>query len=87
MSALVASFPVLHEARGVDPWNATEFARWAAKWPASEASKNCARFVLSVWSPGTRWKVGRFDVVAAMSRWDHTNKAAFVAWARDPWWP
>jgi hypothetical protein len=52
----------------------------------SEGSKHCARFVLSVWASHYSWKVGAFDLHAAMRRWDQANRAAFLAWAREPWW-
>ena len=30
---------------------------------------------------------GPFDVVDALSTWDAAHRAAFLAWAKDPWWP
>jgi hypothetical protein len=45
-------------------------------------------------SPGERqypvdtyWKCGLFDIVNAMGTWDVPHRAAFAAWAREPWWP
>jgi hypothetical protein len=35
----------------------------------------------------TPWRCGPFDAVDAMSTWDTTHRAAFVAWCREPWWP
>lgn len=33
------------------------------------------------------WRCGLFDVVNAMGTWDTLHRAAFVVWAKDPWWP
>ncbi len=35
----------------------------------------------------THWRCGIFDIVDALGTWDHAHRAAFVAWAREPWWP
>jgi hypothetical protein len=35
----------------------------------------------------TFWRCGPFDVVDASSTWDAEHRAAFVAWAKEPWWP
>ena len=31
--------------------------------------------------------LGEFDAMEALASWDRRNRAAFVAWCRDPWWP
>ena len=59
------------------------------------ALRDCARFVLTVWSDDVIHafdaqrddKLGPFDAVRAMGRWDHPHQAAFATWAADPWWP
>ncbi len=35
----------------------------------------------------TVWKSGLFDVVLALATWDQQHRVAFLAWAREPWWP
>lgn len=48
----------------------------------------CAfRFIGSVWNPTAKRKCGRFDLHDAMGVWDDEHRAAFIAWANDPWWP
>jgi hypothetical protein len=48
----------------------------------------CAfQFIASVWNPTAKRKCGKFDLHDAMSVWDDEHRAAFVAWATDPWWP
>lgn len=53
---------------------------------------------LGVWNPDTDWSGdhhglglrcygGRFDLHHALSNWDPGNRAAFLRWAEDPWWP
>ena len=48
---------------------------------------HAARFVLNVWNSEDEWKIGRFNVVNAMAAWDHEQRAAFLRWAQDPWFP
>ncbi|MFY0542485.1 hypothetical protein [Nannocystis pusilla] len=31
------------------------------------------------------WRVGSFNAVTAIAQWDDEHRAAFLAWARDPW--
>ena len=33
------------------------------------------------------WENGPFDVIEALKCWDVRHREAFLAWARDPWWP
>lgn len=42
---------------------------------------DCLHFTVETW-----WRVGLFDVVDAMARWDDPHRQAFLAWAKDPWW-
>lgn len=35
----------------------------------------------------TFWRCGLFDVVSALTTWDEQHRTAFLAWAKDPWWP
>jgi len=86
MEALALSFPSLGRAWGVSPWNVDEFAEWAAG-PAPSSGMRCtARFVLSVWNPYHEWACGPFDLTEALRCWDDDHRAAFIAWARAPWW-
>lgn len=39
------------------------------------------------WNLDSHWRIGPFDVVDALSTWDSKHRAAFVAWARAPWYP
>lgn len=32
------------------------------------------------------WEIGGFDVMAALKIWDDAHRAAFLAWAKNPWW-
>ena len=83
ITLLARSFPSLEHATGLDPWNPGELRRWAAEDPrVTAAGHHAAAFVLGVWTqqPG-------FDVVRALAVWDAAHRAAFLAWARAPWWP
>lgn len=86
MQALVRSFPSLRDYPYTD-WNPKRFQRWALGPRRHDGLLHAARFVLSVWNPTIIWRIGRFDVVTAMSVWDSPHRAAFAAWAKDPWWP
>ena len=69
-------------------FDARRLDRWVRTWPGVTAGSLMAgRFVLQVWNPSTKWTAGRFNVVEAMQRWDYAHRDAFLAWARDPWWP
>lgn len=85
---VVLHFHVLRQAEGLAPWNAQTFARWA-RGPISAATRDAAAFVLHVWSGGRSgpWRGLTFDAVAAISRWDEGNRAAFLRWCSNPWWP
>lgn len=45
---------------------------------------HAATFVLGLFRR-PEWPV--FNVAEAMMRWDPKHRAAFQAWASDPWWP
>lgn len=69
-------------------FDANRLNRWVRTDPGVTAGSLMAgRFVLQVWNPHTKWTAGRFNVVEALQRWDERHRAAFLAWAADPWWP
>ena len=82
---LASSFPALRGKPGVVPWNSDALDTWAARG-ASHGERLCAQFVLSVWNHQERWHAGPFEVVTAFMVLDEENRAAFLAWAREPWW-
>lgn len=91
MVRLAHSFPTLRGFRG--PWNIDAFRHHARG--LSHGGRAAAAFVLSVWNPVENKKPGRgsphcglrFDLQDALGVWDSEHRAAFVAWAREPWWP
>lgn len=90
MVDLALSFPTLRNAPLADKYgefDARYFARWADRTLYSSGARHAARFVLMVFNSSTRWKIGRFDLSHAMQTWDGAHREAFVAWAKDPWWP
>ena len=96
---LARSFSALRGAPGAlfAPWDALRFAEFYRT--GSSGEKDAALFVLSVWNPSTNWRRvtklsrdpgplgGFFDVHRALANWDNGNRAAFLEWARNPWWP
>ena len=85
MEALAASFPSLRGAPGADPWNACALNLWACQG-VSHGERCAARFVLTVWNQHEAWECGHFEIMEALQVWDAGHTAAFVAWARAPWW-
>ncbi len=85
MTGLARGFPAMRGAPGIDPWRPGELDRWAAG-PASHGERHAARFLLAVWDPSTAWEAGRFDAMEALRVWDPAHRAAYLAWADDPWW-
>jgi hypothetical protein len=87
MAAFARTFPSMTKASGVKLWEANTLDRWAAATPISPGELVTARFLLAVWDPEQPWQCGRFDLMEALQVWDEKHRAAFVAWAEDPWWP
>lgn len=91
MTDLQRSFPALAAAfdPAPEPFDAMELDKWTRG--KSHGEKCAASFVLSVWhgGNGSTWpyRTRRFHLHEALGVWDESNHAAFLAWARDPWWP
>ena len=81
VSLLADSFPALRSAPGVAPWDEESFAEWMRSG-VSHGEYCAAQFVLAVWNHYDH----KFDPMDALGVWDEGNRAAFVAWARSPWW-
>lgn len=75
---------MLWQGESLDLSTLMEFAA-EGKAPSTSAY-HAARFLLAVWSKGAEWDNTPFDVFAAMTVWDEPHRAAFLAWAADPWW-
>ena len=87
ITLLARSFPTLaRQADGLAPWDADELDRWTCGPVPGSGALHAARFVLAVWRDAP-WECGPFDVVSAMAAWDEHHRAAFLAWAAEPWWP
>ena len=90
MRRFLRSFPALKHAPGVEPFDPLKLDAWAAG-PCSHGERCTAQFVLNVWTHSSvtdeMWSCGPFDVLEALAVWDEPQRAAFLAWARDPWWP
>lgn len=73
---------------GVSPWDPTALLRWVESSSASRHELDCAHFVLSVWNlVDTEQAIGPFRAMRALAGWDRPHRAAYVEWAREPWWP
>lgn len=85
MAALAEAFPALEGAPGVRPWDAVELDRWAAGPVPSGGAVLAAQFVLQVYNWTACWSCGPFCLGRAIAVWDEGQRAAFAAYARDPW--
>ena len=96
ISLLAQAFHALEHADvGPTGGGQDRFYRWAIEHFHTDAKRDCARFVLSVWNRGdldeldaeNDNKLGRFDALDAVARWDRIHRVAFATWTADPWWP
>lgn len=95
MSLLTEAFHVLVGRPGVRPWDVEQLHAYALSGGATESMRHAIRFVLDVWNnqaidvldEEADGDLGHFRSVEALAGWDAGNRAAFVAWASDPWWP
>jgi hypothetical protein len=85
MSELAEAFAWLEGKPGVRLFSAHKLHEWVTETELSESQRDCIAFVLHVHDATWDWTV-RFDVVAAMERWDPAQRAVFVEWAQCPWW-
>jgi hypothetical protein len=89
--ALAESFPALRgklEGCGLTAkgWDVDKLIKYSGPW--SHGEKVAALFVACVWNPSyAASKKWRFDTIDAISVWDNKNRAAFVAWCKNPVWP
>lgn len=87
MSDLAAGFPTLERAPGVRPFDPEALDAWAAGPVPGAGALHAARFMLTLWNNRVAWSAGPFDAVEALAAWDQAHRAAFLRWARSPWWP
>ena len=58
--------------------------------PSSSGQKRAIEFCLNVWNQDTDWTefgYQNFNFASAFGTWDDAHKAAFLAWAKDPFFP
>jgi len=82
-SRLVASFRL--RKTGAEPWDASTLDESFSG--ASHGEKCTIRFLLNLWNADCDWSCGPFDFFDAYATWDDESRDAFLAWAKDPWWP
>lgn len=87
MAALARSFPCIAKAPAVKLWDANGLDQWASEVPIFHGELVTVRFLLAVWDPDFYWRCARFDLMETLRAWDEAHRAAFLAWASDPWWP
>lgn len=99
--ALAQSFPTLHDADGLEPWDVNRFLAWLCGPAPSHGALLAGRFVLGVWNRGTDWRevgrelgfegaeeaLARFDLFEALGCWDEEHCAACRRFMEAPFWP
>jgi hypothetical protein len=89
MTELARTFPTLGrfgDPPGVEPFDAEVLHHWITTSGArTSGNHHAVAFVLNVFNSPEWFKVMPFDVVHAFSCWDDEHRAAFLAWARAPW--
>lgn len=86
LAAFARTFPSMAKASGVKLWDANTLDLWATESPISPGELATAQFLLAIWDPTHNWRCGRFDLMDALKLWDDRHRAAFLAWAEEPWW-
>lgn len=91
LEQLALSFPTLRHAAGVAPWNQEQFEAWViekveiVKITDRDYEAQCALYAgLFILSLTDRYD--GFPFHFAFSTWDDAHRAAFIAWAFDPFW-
>lgn len=101
MTRLARRFPSLRHARGIEPWDAMTFLRWACdeNTDLTSGMLHTVRFLLQVWNSATDWveiaaangldgrHLTTFNLVAACAAWDEEHRAACLAWLEAPFFP
>jgi hypothetical protein len=90
---LLTSFPSMANAR-IQDWSGAYITRKEGEGGlldlylgASSGQKRVIEFCLSVWNQDTDWTdfgFRPFNVAYAIGIWDDRHRAAFMAWAEDP---
>jgi hypothetical protein len=96
---IVRSFHTLANAPGVSDSeiDLDLLDRWASGDPNAytatrgpfpgDGCKNAARFALNLWDSVRVWRSGSFNIFHAIMTWDDSQRAAWQAWAAEPWRP
>jgi hypothetical protein len=93
MSALAQLFPSMRGVPGTDPWDVDRLIAWCNTGAPTSGSGWAARFLLTVWNPGTNWNeyglpgAGKFDLMPAWDVFDDPHRAAVIAWLDAPFYP
>jgi len=89
MAELALSFPSIRGLieqevlQGIDPWSITVLRRNLEEMPfeLGRGVTQAIKFVLWVWHGGND-----FNLYVAWSYWDEEHRAAWLDWAKEPWW-
>ena len=79
MTRLAGTLPSMRDRIGAQPFDAEVLRQQMGYLSSGEIL--AAQFLLAVWNSHNE-----FSVMRALTTWDEAHCAAFVAWAKDPWW-
>lgn len=77
LADLAETFPTLKNADGLRPFDADRLRRWGAT--QGSGAGHAVAFVAHVYN-----YANPFELARAMGVWDAEHRAAFAAWAADP---
>ncbi|MCP4601446.1 MAG: hypothetical protein GY847_13160 [Proteobacteria bacterium] len=86
---LAQTFPCLRTeevAEFLKTWNPNKLRLWSKSGMVSQKAFHAITFLLTLWNPFIQDQP-YFDCMNAFVAWDEGDRKAFLAWAREPWWP
>jgi len=81
ITTLRDSFPSLRDHFDGTVWDVEYLSDWKNGPYASSGGAAAAAFVLHVWN---HYRF-TFDMGQAFNHWDDAHRAAWIAWAKEPW--
>ncbi len=93
LGEIASKFPTLRKVpftgcEGQGRYDAFKLDEWAAERipQLSSGTLGSIRFILYLWDGTREWKSGRFWLRRSWGIWDSEHRAAWQAWATEPWW-
>ncbi len=79
LPSLGKRFPCLAGARGLDPWDSTEFYEWVSQQENGGSAYHAGHLLLNLSGDGP-WE--SFDILAARRVWTPDDRQIFINWIK-----